>query len=155
MPSDEIEKRLQELGIVLPPPPAPIGAYLPVNVHGHYAWISGMLPLRDRKLVAEGLVDSEVSVVAAKEAARLAALNGLAALRVALGGLDRVDKVVRVGVFVSSSSGFESQADVANGASELLFQVFGDRGKHARAAVGVAKLPLNAPVEVELQVAVR
>ena len=140
---------------MLPPPPGPIGAYLPVNLHGSYAWVSGMLPLRDGKLTSEGLVDSEVAVAKAKEAARLCALNALSAMKSALGGLDRVERIVRVGVFVASSSSFVSQVDVANGASGLLLEIFGDRGKHARAAVGVARLPLNAPVEVEMQVALR
>jgi enamine deaminase RidA (YjgF/YER057c/UK114 family) len=155
MPSDEIEERIRELGIVLPSPPAPKGAYLPVNVHGKYAWVSGMLPLRDGKLVAEGLVDSDVSVVAARDAARDSALNGLSALRNTLGGLDKVDKVLRVGVFVASSVNFISQTEVGNGASNLFIEVFGDRGKHARAAIGAARLPFNSPVEVEFQVALK
>jgi enamine deaminase RidA (YjgF/YER057c/UK114 family) len=153
MRAGEIGKRLQSLGIVLPPPPTPKGAYLPVVVTDHYAWVSGMLPLREGKLVAEGLVESEVALPVAKDAARLAALNGLSALSAAIGELERVERVVKVGVYVASSTGFVAQSEVANGASELLVGVFGDLGKHARIVVGVASLPLNSPVMVELEVA--
>jgi enamine deaminase RidA (YjgF/YER057c/UK114 family) len=155
MPEGNVARKLKELGIVLPPPPAPRGWYLPAVVHGGYAWVSGMLPLRDDKLVAEGLVDADVKVPVAKQAARLAMMNSLSSLNAALGGLDRVERVVRVAVYVASSEGFTSQPDVANGASELLTNVFGEEGRHARVAMGAARLPLNSPVEVGLQVALR
>jgi enamine deaminase RidA (YjgF/YER057c/UK114 family) len=119
------------------------------------AWVSGMLPIRDGALPVTGLVDREVPLGVAREAARLATLNSLAALNQAVGGLDEVERIVRVGVFVASSEKFISQPEVANGASELLIELFGEKGKHARAAVGVARLPLDSPVEVELLVQLR
>ena len=149
------EQELKARGLELPPPPAPKGAYVPVVLHHHEAWVSGMLPLREGALLARGLVGGDVSVERGKEAARWAALNGLAALRQALGSLDRVERVLRVGVFVASAPGFTAQPEVANGASELLVEVFGEAGRHARTAIGAARLPLDTPVEVEMVVALR
>lgn len=122
---------------------------------GEFAWVSGMLPIRDGALTVTGLVDREVPLGAAREAARLATLNSLAALNQAVGGLEQVERIIRVGVFVASSKEFTSQPEVANGASEFLLDLFGEKGKHARAAVGVARLPLDSPVEVELLVQLR
>ncbi len=153
MDSAELTAKLTELGLALPPAPAPKGAYVPVVVHGDLAWVSGMLPLGPGGLIATGKVDAEVALPTAREAARTAALNGLSALVTALKGPDRILRVVRVGVFVASSPSFTAQPDVANGASELLLGLFGEAGRHARAAVGVASLPLNSPVEVEILVA--
>ncbi|MDE1820558.1 MAG: RidA family protein [Euryarchaeota archaeon] len=155
MTSTGAEEALRLRKIELPPPPAPKGAYAPVVVHGGEAWVSGMLPLRDGQLLAKGLVGSDVTVERAKEAARLAALNSLSALRSVLGNLDRVERILRVGVFVASAPQFTAQPEVANGASELLVEVFGESGRHARAAIGAARLPLDTPVEVEMVVAVR
>lgn len=149
------EARLVSLGIELPTPPVPKGAYVPVVVEGGQAWVAGMLPLRGGELAAAGLVDGEVDLPLAKEAARWATLNGLAALRAELGSLDRIKRVLQVRIFVASSPGFIRHTEVGNGASELLLSVLGDAGKHARATVGVARLPLNAPVEVEMHVAVQ
>lgn len=150
-----LEQQLASRGIVLPPPPAPKGSYVPVVVHGGTAWVSGMLPMREGKLVAAGPVGSQVRVEVAKEAARWAALNGLAALRAAIGNLDRVERIVRVGVFVASAPDFTGQPEVANGASDLLVEVFGEAGRHARAAVGAPRLPLDTSVEVEMVVALK
>lgn len=149
------EGRLAALGIELPAPPVPKGAYIPVVVEDRQAWVAGMLPLRGGELAATGLVDGDVDVPLAKEAARWATLNGLAALRAELGSLDRIRRVLQVRIFVASSTGFIRHSEVGNGASELLLSVFGDAGKHARATVGVVRLPLNAPVEVEMHVAVQ
>ncbi len=149
------EETLRSRGIVLPPAPTPKGAYAPVVLHGGLAWVSGMLPLNEGKLLAKGLVGTEVPVEKAKEAARQAALNALAALRASLGSLDRVERVLRVGVYVASGPEFTTQPEVGNGASELLLEVFGEAGRHARAAIGTARLPLDTPVEVEMVVAVR
>jgi enamine deaminase RidA (YjgF/YER057c/UK114 family) len=140
---------------VPPGPSPPKGSYLPVVVSGSLAIVSGQLPLEGGKLVAEGLVDREVPEDLARRAARAAALNGLAALRSALGGFAPVVRVLRVGVYVASSEGFSRQPAVANGASDLLAEVLGERGGHARVAVGTARLPMNSPVEVELWVAVK
>ncbi len=146
---------MSALGLSLPAPPQPKGAYVPVLRHGDLAWVSGMLPLENGKLVVRGTVEGEVSVAAAYDAARLATLGGLAALKSTLGDLHHVAKILRVGVFVASSAGFTRQPEVANGASELLLALWGEDGKHARVAVGVAQLPLGSPVEVELLVATR
>lgn len=139
---------------VPPGPAAPRGAYLPVVVFGELAYVSGQLPLRDGRLTAEGLVDEEVALPEAQAAARQCALNALAALRAELGALSRVHRILRVGVYVASSPRFVSQPQVANGASELLQEVFGERGRHSRVALGTGRLPLNTPVEVELLAAV-
>lgn len=141
--------RLAALGLSLPPAPKPVAAYVPSVRTGNLVFVSGQLPMKDGVL-AKGTVPGQVSVEAAAAAARQAALNGLAVLADAAGGLDRVKRIVRVGVFVCSEAGFTDQPKVANGASELLQQVFGEAGRHARAAVGNIALPLGACVEVEL-----
>ena len=143
-------QRLAELGIVLPPPPAPVGSYRPVVLDGTTAFVSGQIVTKDGAVLHPGLVDREVPSGTAKELARLAALQALSALTAELGSLDRVRQIVRVGVFVAVSDGFASTHEVANGATDVLVEVFGDAGRPARATVGVARLPKNAPVEVEL-----
>ncbi|WP_327111758.1 RidA family protein [Nocardia sp. NBC_01730] len=143
------EKNLAELGLTLPPVVAPVAAYIPAIRTGSLVYTSGQLPFVDGELSAVGKVGAEVSIEAAKEAARLCALNALAAVH-DLVGLDAVVRIVKVVGFVASAPGFGEQPVVVNGASELLGQVFGDAGKHARSAVGVAELPRNTPVEVEL-----
>lgn len=148
------DARLAELGIELPTPPAPVAAYVPTVVHGSQLWISGQVPLRDGGLPRQGLVGAEVSQEEAVEEARWCAINLLAQIRAALGTLDRVERIVKLQVFVASAAGFVAQPFVANGASELLVEVFGDAGRHARSAVGVAALPLGAPVEVDAVVAI-
>ncbi len=147
-----IETRLADLGISLPDPPLPVAAYVPVRLCGGLAFVSGQIPIQDGDLQAVGAVPSCVSPETAAEAARLCAINGLAALKGALGSLDRVVGVVRVGVFVASEPGFTDQPAVANGASTLLVDVFGEAGRHARAAVGSVSLPLGVTVEVEMVV---
>lgn len=142
--------RLKVLGLSLPPAPKPVAAYIPFVRTGNLVYISGQLPFQDGKLIATGSVPSATSIEAASAAARQAVLNGLAVLADAAGGLDRVRKIVRVGVFVCSDAGFTEQPKVANGASELLQQIFGEAGRHARAAVGNIALPMGASVEVEL-----
>ena len=146
------EQRLAELGLEVPPVAPPAGAYVPAVRTGAYVHTSGQLPLVDGKLVATGKVGAEVSPEQAKELARTCALNGLAAIRAEVGDLARVRRVVKVVGFVASAPQFTAQPGVVNGASELLAEVFGDAGRHARSAVGVAVLPLDAPVEVELLV---
>ncbi|MGQ0794221.1 MAG: RidA family protein [Deltaproteobacteria bacterium] len=145
-----VEDRLKELGIELTLPPKPIGAYKPAVVSGNMIYVSGQLPMRAGQLLCRGKVGAEVSLEEAAEAARVAAINAIAALKAELGSLERVQRVVKVVGYVASAPGFVQQANVVNGASNLLFDVFGDRGVHARAAVGVFELPLGAPVEVEL-----
>ncbi len=151
----EIARRLQELGIVLPPPPTPRGSYTPVVRHGSYAWVAGQIALEEGGgVLRPGLVDRDVPVAEAQTAARRATLQALSALDHVLGGLDSIAQVVRVTVYVASAPGFTRSHEVANGASDLLVEIFGEGGRPARVAVGVAALPLNAPVEVEIQVAI-
>ena len=154
MGKKNIEQRLNELGIDLPSPAKPLGAYAPAVQVDHWVFTSGQLPIRDGKLVAAGKVPGEVPLEAAQAAARQAAVNALAAIRSVLGSLEGISRVVRLSVFVNSSAGFTDQAKVANGASELIGAVFGASGTHARSAVGVAELPLNATVELDLTVTI-
>lgn len=143
-------EKLRELGLELPPVAAPVGAYVPAVRAGKLIFTAGQLPTRGGKLLAEGKVPTDVPLEAASEAARQACLNALAAAAAEAGDLDAVARVVRLNVFVNSAPGFTDQAKVANGASELLGGLFGDAGRHSRCAVGVAELPLNAPVELDL-----
>lgn len=143
-------KRLSELGINLPSVAKPVGSYVPAVRSGSLVMTSGQLPMRDGMVTCVGKVPSETALADAAAAASLAMLNAVAAASEAAGGIDRIQRVLRVGVFVNSSPGFHDQPKVANGASDLLVQIFGEAGRHARAAVGVAELPLNAAVEVEL-----
>ena len=148
------EQRLAELGITLPDVVPPLAAYVPAVRSGAHVLTAGQLPLVDGELLAAGLVGADVSVEEAQACARQCALNALAAVRSETGSLDAVARVVKATVFVASAPGFTGQPGVANGASELLGEVFGDAGRHARSAVGVSALPIGAPVEVELVVEV-
>lgn len=143
------DQRLAELGLVLPTPPSPVAAYIPSRRAGNLLFISGQIPVRDGQLIAKGSVPGQVSLEVARQCARQCVLNGLAVAKAALGSLAAVRQVVRVGAFVCCEAGFNQQPKVANGASELLVEIFGEAGKHARAAVGSIDLPLGAPVEVE------
>ena len=145
--------RLKELGIELPVVVKPLGSYVPAVRSGNLVYTSGQLPVRDGTLVQSGKVGADVTPEQGNELARISALNALAAID-ALVGIDAVTKVVKVVGFVASAAGFNAQPGVVNGASDLLADVFGDAGVHARSAVGVAELPLDAPVEVELVVEV-
>lgn len=142
--------KLKELGIEIPEVTAPLGSYKPASVTGSLLFVSGQLPLSGGKLVFEGKVGVDVSPEDAALAARQSAINVLAVMKKELGTLDNVRKIVKVTGYVASAPGFTGQAGVLNGASNLFFDVFGEEGRHARAAVGVAELPLNAPVEVEI-----
>ena len=150
-----IADRLEELGLALPTVAAPAGAYLPAVVAGDLVWTAGQLPFVDGELARTGLLGQDVSVEDAADLAGVAALNALAAVASVLGGLDRVSRVVKVTGFVASAPGFTEQPRVLNGASQVLVDVFGEHGRHARSAVGVAALPLGSPVEVELVVQFR
>jgi enamine deaminase RidA (YjgF/YER057c/UK114 family) len=142
------------MGLSVPQVAAPVASYVPAVRTGAYVFTSGQLPLRDGTLIATGTVGDAVTPEQATECARQCALNGLAAIRAEIGELSSVTRVVKVVVFVASASGFTGQPQVANGASELLGDVFGPAGQHARSAVGVSALPLGAPVEVEMVVEV-
>lgn len=145
-------ERLTGLGLTLPEVPAALAAYQPAVRSGELIFTAGQLPLVDGKPIAVGKVGADVTSERAQQCARQAALNGLAAAAEAAGGLDRIARVIKVVVYVAGTPEFTGQPQVGNGASELLGEVFGDAGRHARSAVGVAALPLDAPVEIELVV---
>ena len=147
-----VADRLAELGLTIPTVAAPVAAYVPAVVTGKYVYTAGQLPFVDGALPVTGKVGQTVDAETATAEARTAALNALAAVQSVAGSLDRVARVVKVTVFVASDPSFTGQPGVANGASTLVGDVFGDAGVHARSAVGVAVLPLDAPVEVELVV---
>ncbi|WP_425489413.1 RidA family protein [Nocardioides piscis] len=148
------EARLAELGITVPEVVPPLAAYQPTARSGNLVFTAGQLPARDGEMIAVGKVGGAVTEEQAYDCARQSALNALAAIKAEIGSLDDITRIVKAVVFVASTTDFTNQAKVANGASELLGEVFGDRGVHARSAVGVAVLPLDVPVEVELVVEV-
>ncbi|MEV1009827.1 RidA family protein [Streptomyces sp. NPDC049881] len=150
-----VEDRLAAIGLAVPPVAPPAGVYVPAVLSGSYVYTSGQVPLVDGALPYAGKVGAGVTAEQAYEMARLCALNALAAVKSVVGDLDRVVRVVKVLGFVASAPDFTAQPQVVNGASELLGEVFGEAGRHARSAVGVAALPLDAPVEVEILVEVR
>jgi len=148
------EEKLESMGMALPPAPKPVGAYVPFVRTGNLVYISGQLPFRKGRVQYAGKVPTEISLTYAAQAAKLAALNALAIAAEAAGGLSNITRIVRLGVFVNSAQAFTEQPKVANEASNFLVEVLGDKGRHARAAVGVNELPLNAAVELELLVEV-
>jgi enamine deaminase RidA (YjgF/YER057c/UK114 family) len=144
-----IEQTLASLGITLPTAPAPAGSYVPVVISGSLAFVAGQVPMEDGKIKFKGKVGKDLTLDAGQEAAKLCTINALAQLKPALGTLDRISRFVKVTGFVNYEPGFVDHPKVINGASDLLVKVFGDKGKHARAAVGVGSLPLGSAVEVE------
>ncbi len=150
-----IDAQLNTLGIQLPAPPKPVASYVPAVLAGDLLYLSGMLPFRDGQVAITGKLGDSVTVERGAEAARLALLNALAVVKHELGSLDRVQRIVRVVGHVASAAGFVQQPAVINGASDLLVQIFGERGRHARVALGAAELPLHAAIELELLVQVK
>ncbi|MEX2216931.1 MAG: RidA family protein [Phycisphaeraceae bacterium] len=151
----DLNAKLASMNLKLPAAPKPVAVYVPAVRTGNLVFVSGQLPFLDGKLLATGVVPTDVTLEAAQAAAKQCALNGLAVVGDMIGGdWSRLVRIVRVGVFVASANGFTEQPKVANGASELLGELFGEAGRHARAAVGVNVLPLGATVEVELMVEV-
>jgi enamine deaminase RidA (YjgF/YER057c/UK114 family) len=150
----QIEARLKELGIDLKELPKPLGSYVPCVQTGNLLFLSGVLPLREGKLIRTGKVGATVTLEQAQEDARQVAINALSIMKAHLGDLDRVTRCVKVNAFVASAPEFTDQPKVVNGCSDLIAEVFGDAGRHARAAVGVAVLPLDAPVEIDFIVEV-
>ena len=145
-----VKEKLASLGLTLPTAAAPVAAYVPAVKTGNLVFTAGQLPVVDGKLVKEGKVGSDVTAEDAKKMAEICALNALAAISL-VADIDQIEKIVRVGGFVNGAPGFVAMPAVINGASELLIKLFGEvNGKHARTAIGVAELPLNAPIEVEL-----
>ena len=149
-----VDAILAELGLELPPAPQPVGSYIAAVKTGNLVFTAGQLPTVDGKLTAAGKVPTDVALDAAQQAARQAVLNALAAVTSVTGSLEAIRRIVRLNVFVNSAADFTDQAKVANGASELLGRLLGDRGAHTRCALGAAELPLNAPVELDLVVEV-
>ena len=149
-----IELKLKELGILLPEPAKPVAAYIPAKQTGKLVFTAGQLPMVQGELISKGLLGQEVEIEEANKAARICTLNALAAIKGVIGDLDRIKQIVRVVGYVASIPTFTQQPAVVNGASELLLEIFGENGKHARSAVGMAVLPLNASVEIELTVEV-
>ena len=150
----QIEDRITELGLKLPDSPRPLGAYLPVVRAGNLIFVSGMLPRQEGKLISVGKLGQELNLKEGQEAARLAILNGLAAIKNEIQTLTAVRKFIRLTCYVNSSLGFTEQAQVADGASNILLAVFGEAGRHSRVSVGVAELPGGAAVELDLIVEV-
>ncbi len=150
-----IDAKLNSLGIELPASPKPVASYVPAVLAGDLLFLSGMLPFRDGQVVITGKLGEGVTVERGAEAARLALLNALAVVKHELGSLDRVHRIVRVVGHVASAAGFAQQPAVINGASDLLVQIFGASGRHARVALGAAELPLHAAIELELLVQVK
>ena len=149
-----IDQRLAELGITLPQPAAPVAAYVPVVVEGGFAYVSGQVSSENGQMIV-GKLGDDVDIEGGQKAARACGLMILAQLKAALGSLDRVERVVKLGVFVNCTADFTDQPKVGNGASELMQEVFGEAGRHARAAVGAPSLPLGVAVEVDAVVAVK
>ena len=149
-----IELKLNELGILLPEPAKPVAAYIPAKQTGKLVFTAGQLPMVQGELISKGLLGQDVEIEEANKAARICTLNALAAIKGVIGDLDRIKQIVRVVGYVASIPTFTQQPAVVNGASELLLEIFGENGKHARSAVGMAVLPLNASVEIELTVEV-
>ena len=145
-----IEEKLKSLNIVLPTPPKPAGAYIPVVISDQTVYVSGQIPIEDGKVAYTGKVPIEQSLEQAQAAARVCTINALAQLKTELGTLDRISKIIKVSGFVNSNPDFTDQPKVINAASNLLYDVFGEKGKHSRSAVGVASLPLGATVEIDM-----
>jgi enamine deaminase RidA (YjgF/YER057c/UK114 family) len=150
----KVESKLSELKLSLPDAPKPVAAYIPAKQTGNLVFTAGQLPMVNGELISKGLLGQDVEIDEANKAARICTLNALAAIKGVIGDLDRVKQVVRVVGYVASVPTFTQQPAVVNGASELLLEIFGESGKHARSAVGMAVLPLNASVEIELTVEV-
>jgi enamine deaminase RidA (YjgF/YER057c/UK114 family) len=149
-----ILERLNQLGIVLPDPPKPVAAYIPAKQAGNMVFTAGQLPMVNGEVISKGLLGQDVEIEDAKNAAKICTLNALAAIEGVIGDLDRIKQIVRVIGYVASVPTFTQQPAVVNGASELLLEIFGENGKHARSALGMSALPLNASVEIELTVEV-
>ncbi len=144
-----IESRLKELGVTLPTPPMPVASYVPCTISGNIVFVSGQIPIADGAIKYIGKLGVDVPLEAGQAAAQLCAINILAQLKAAIGDLDRVTRCLKLGVFVNAAPDYTQQPEVANGASDLIAAVFGDAGKHARAAIGVGSLPRGVAVEVD------
>ena len=142
--------KLKEAGVTLPNPPSPAGSYIPVVTTGNLAFVSGQIPIQDGKVRFTGKIPDEQTIESGQEAAKLCIINGLAQLNAFFGTLENITKIIRISGFVNSSPEFTDQPKIINGASDLLFKIFGESGKHSRIAISAASLPLNASVEIDM-----
>ena len=147
-----IEKRLKELGIIIPDAPKPAGSYIPVVLSGKLAFVSGQIPIKDGQVVYQGKVGDTQSIDDAQEAAKLCVINGLAQIEAYCGTLDNLEKIIKISGFVNSIKDFTEHPKVINAASDLLMKIFGEKGRHSRIAIGVSSLPLNATVDIDMVV---
>ena len=147
-----IEKRLKELGIIIPNAPKPAGSYIPVVLSGKLAFVSGQIPIKDGQVVYQGKVGDTQSIGDAQEAAKLCIINGLAQIEAYCGTLDNLEKIIKISGFVNSTKDFTEHPKVINAASDLLMKIFDEKGRHSRIAIGVSSLPLNATVEIDMVV---
>lgn len=145
-----IEEKIKQLGFSLPEAPKPLASYVPAACVGDLVFTAGQLPMKDGSIVFKGKLGKELSEEEGKKAAQLCALNCLSVIKNEIGSLDKIGRIIKLTVFVNSADGFINHPQVANGASDLIQEIFGDSGKHVRSAVGVSELPLNAPVEIEM-----
>jgi enamine deaminase RidA (YjgF/YER057c/UK114 family) len=148
-----IEEKIEQLGFIIPQPSKPLYEYVPIVIHNRFAYVSGQLPRMNGELIYKGKIGKEVSVEEGQEASIICVLNALSLLKQELGSLEEISRIIKVNGFVNSAPGFTAQASVVDGASKFLFQVFGDKGRHARTAIGASELPSNAPVEIEMIIA--
>lgn len=149
-----IDEKIASLNISIPVPPKPAGSYVPTVRSGNLVFVSGQIPIKDGRVEFQGKVPTNISIESAQDAARLCTINILAQLRAEIGSLDKVSKIVRLSGFVNSTQDFFEQPKIINAASDLLFEIFGEKGRHSRIAVGVASLPLNSTVEIDVVVEV-
>lgn len=145
-----IDEKLKSLGIALPTPPKPAGSYIPVVISGNLAFVSGQIPMQDGKVAYTGKVPTERTIEDAQSAAKICAVNILAQLKANIGSLDKISRIVRVSGFVNSTGEFTEHPKIINAASDLFFEIFGEKAKHSRIAVGVSSLPLNSTVEIDM-----
>lgn len=150
-----IEEKINQLGFSLPAPPKPLASYVPAVRSGDLVFTAGQLPLKDGSLVYKGKLGKDLTEDEGRKAAQICALNCLSVIKGEIEDLEKIERIIKLVVFVNSDAGFFNQPQVANGASDLIREIFGDIGKHARSAVGVSELPLNAPVEIEMIVRVK
>jgi len=150
-----IEEKISQLGFTLPIAPKPLASYIPAVKAGNLVFTAGQLPIKDGSLAFKGKLGKELNEDDGKKAAQLCALNCLSVIRNEIESLDKIDRVIKLTVFVNSADGFINHPQVANGASDLIKEIFGENGKHVRSAVGVAELPLNAPVEIDMIVKIK
>ena len=150
-----IEEKISQLGFTLPAAPKPLASYIPAVKAGNLVFTAGQLPIKDGSLAFKGKLGKDLNEDEGKKAAQLCALNCLSVIRNEIESLDKIDRVIKLTVFVNSADGFINHPQVANGASDLIREIFGENGKHVRSAVGVAELPLNAPVEIDMIVKIK